>query len=41
MVNNAKKTKMSENMDKFLHHIQKQKMKELWDGREDEVWDHY
>ena len=24
--------------DEFLHKIQKPKMKELWDNREDEVW---
>ena len=26
--------------DKYLHHIQKQKMKELWDNKEDEAWEH-
>lgn len=24
--------------DEFLHKIQQQKMKELWDNKEDEVW---
>ena len=24
--------------DEFLHKIQKQKMKELWDNKEDEAW---
>lgn len=24
--------------DKFLHEIQKKKMKELWDNKEDEIW---
>jgi len=26
--------------DRFLHTIQKQKMKELWDNKEDEAWEH-
>ena len=26
-------------VDKFLNDIQKTKMKELWDNKEDEVWD--
>ncbi|MDD4877461.1 MAG: hypothetical protein PHO02_00310 [Candidatus Nanoarchaeia archaeon] len=25
--------------DEFLHKIQQQKMKELWDNKEDEVWE--
>ena len=25
--------------DEFLHNIQKDKMRELWDNKEDEVWD--
>ncbi|HLC73041.1 MAG TPA: hypothetical protein VJH20_00220 [Candidatus Nanoarchaeia archaeon] len=25
--------------DEFLHKIQKEKMKELWDNKEDEVWE--
>jgi len=24
--------------DKFLHNIQQEKMKELWDNKEDEAW---
>ncbi len=33
--------KMKENnqYDEFLHKIQKDKMKELWDNKEDEVWE--
>jgi len=27
--------------DMLLHTIQKQKMKELWDNGEDEVWENY
>lgn len=26
--------------DEFLHKIQQEKMKELWDNKEDEDWDH-
>ncbi len=26
--------------DAFLHKIQQQKMKELWDNKEDEAWEH-
>ena len=33
---NAKKRNQ---YDEFLHKIQQQKMKELWDNKEDEVWD--
>lgn len=25
--------------DEFLHKIQQQKMKELWDNKEDEIWE--
>ncbi len=25
--------------DRFLHQIQQQKMKELWDNKEDEAWE--
>jgi hypothetical protein len=25
--------------DKFLHYAQKDKMKELWDNKEDEAWE--
>ncbi len=34
-----KKIKQNNQYDEFLHKIQKQKMKELWDNKEDEVWD--
>ncbi|MEK6887853.1 MAG: hypothetical protein AABX14_02795 [Candidatus Aenigmatarchaeota archaeon] len=33
-------TKKRDQYDKFIHHIQKQKMKELWDNKEDEAWEH-
>lgn len=26
--------------DEFLHKIQQRKMKELWDNKEDEAWEH-
>ena len=26
--------------DEFLHRIQQPKMKELWDNKEDEAWEH-
>ncbi|MFH1095434.1 MAG: hypothetical protein V1728_04420 [Candidatus Micrarchaeota archaeon] len=26
--------------DEYLHHVQKAKMKELWDNADDEAWDH-
>ncbi len=26
--------------DEYLHKIQQEKMKELWDNREDEEWEH-
>jgi hypothetical protein len=29
----------SSNYDKFLHEIQKKKMKELWDNEYDEAWE--
>jgi len=34
--NNVKKRNQ---YDEFLHKIQQHKMKELWDNKEDEVWD--
>ena len=30
--------KKRDQYDKFLHEIQKTKMKELWDNKEDEAW---
>ena len=30
---------MNKEYDKFLHQIQKPKMKELWDNEEDEAWE--
>ena len=31
--------KKRDQYDKFLHEIQKPKMKELWDNKEDEAWE--
>lgn len=40
MVETFKKHKEKDQYDKFLHHIQKHKMRELWDNKEDEAWEH-
>jgi len=34
-----KNTKKRNQYDEFLHKIQQQKMKELWDNKEDEAWE--
>ena len=34
-----KKIVLKNQYDEFLHKIQQKKMKELWDNREDEVWE--
>lgn len=31
--------KKRDQYDKFLHEIQKTKMKEVWDNKEDEIWE--
>jgi hypothetical protein len=33
------KIKMKNQYDEFLHKIQQEKMNELWNNKEDEVWD--
>jgi rRNA pseudouridine-1189 N-methylase Emg1 (Nep1/Mra1 family) len=33
------KMKERNQYDEFLHKIQQPKMKELWDNKEDEIWD--
>lgn len=33
------KLKKANQYDEFLHKIQQTKMKELWDNKEDEVWE--
>ncbi|MFA5102022.1 MAG: hypothetical protein WC525_02600 [Candidatus Thermoplasmatota archaeon] len=39
MIETFKNVKKRNQYDEFLHKIQQQKMKELWDNKEDEVWD--
>ncbi len=38
MVDVFKSIKKKNQYDEFLHKIQQVKMKELWDNKEDEVW---
>ena len=40
MVESFRKAKERNQNDKFLHEIQKEKMRELWDNKEDEAWEH-
>ena len=35
----AKKVKMKNQYDEFLHKVQQAKMKELWGSEEDEIWE--
>ncbi|MBU0535602.1 MAG: hypothetical protein KKE20_01450 [Nanoarchaeota archaeon] len=35
-----KNIKKKNQYDEFLHKIQQSKMKELWDNKEDEAWEH-
>jgi len=39
MVNVFKDVKRKNQYDEFLHKIQQNKMKELWDNKEDEAWE--
>lgn len=39
MLDTFKRVKENDQYDKFLHQIQKQKMKELWDNKEDVEWE--
>jgi len=39
MIELFKNVKKRNQYDEFLHKIQQQKMKELWDNKEDEVWE--
>ena len=39
MVQVFKSIKKRNQYDEFLHKIQQAKMKELWDNKEDEVWE--
>ena len=40
MLEAFKTAKKSDQYDKFLHEVQKRKMRELWDNKEDEDWEH-
>lgn len=40
MIRTFKQVKERNQYDEFLHKIQQQKMKELWDNKEDEAWEH-
>ena len=40
MITTFKNVKQKNQYDEFLHKIQQQKMKELWDNPEDEAWEH-
>ena len=39
MIKLYKNVKEKNQYDEFLHKIQQQKMKELWDNKEDEAWE--
>ncbi len=39
MIHIFKNIKKNNQYDEFLHKIQQSKMRELWDNKEDEVWD--
>ena len=39
MVETFKQAKRKNQYDEFLHSIQQRKMKELWDNKEDEIWE--
>jgi len=39
MVKVFRNVKKRNQYDEFLHKIQKEKMKELWDNKEDEAWE--
>jgi len=39
MIKLFKSVKKNNQYDEFIHKIQQQKMKELWDNKEDEAWE--
>ncbi len=39
MIKQFKLAKERNQYDRFLHKIQQQKMKELWDNKDDEAWE--
>ncbi|MFC1691463.1 hypothetical protein ACFL0W_04760 [Nanoarchaeota archaeon] len=40
MIEVFKNVKKRNQYDEFLHKVQQQKMKELWDNKADEEWEH-
>jgi hypothetical protein len=40
MIHTYQNMKKKNQYDEFLHKIQQPKMKELWDNKEDEAWEH-
>ena len=40
MITVYKNVKKKNQYDEFLHKIQQAKMKELWDNKDDEAWEH-
>ncbi len=38
-INTLKRVRKANQYDEFLHKIQQEKMKELWDNKEDEAWE--
>ncbi len=40
MLNVFRSVKNKNQYDEFLHKVQQAKMKELWDNKEDEAWEH-
>jgi hypothetical protein len=36
----AKEHKNRKQYDEFLHRVQQEKMRELWDNEDDEAWEH-
>jgi len=40
MLHVFKHMKQKNQYDEFLHKIQQEKMQELWDNKDDEVWEH-
>jgi predicted CopG family antitoxin len=39
LINFYKNVSINNQYDEFLHKIQQEKMKELWDNKEDEAWE--
>ena len=39
LINFYKNISINNQYDEFLHKIQQEKMKELWDNKEDEAWE--